>query len=140
MRGRLSFCCLLLMSAASGQTYQGQVDSALLPVLNYHYQDEFTLDKPTNRSAWDSQQGPHVSFGPTNDRYFRTEVPKLTETTTWEGCGWRGERLNAQIVVWSADTLQQVRFRPSALRAADGALISKGNITVNMVRYVLGNY
>ena len=122
------------------QAHQGQVDSNLMPVLNYHYQDEFTLDKPTNPTAWNSQQGPHVSFGSTDALYFRTEVPQVQETDTWSGCGWKGERLNAQIVVWSADTLGQVRFKLNDLKGANGASISRDNIKLNMVRYVLANY
>ncbi|HEV2353521.1 MAG TPA: glycoside hydrolase domain-containing protein, partial [Puia sp.] len=142
MRARLLFCCglLIFFSAASGQVYEGQVDSALLPVLNYHYQDEFTLDNSTDPGAWRNQHGPHVGFGSTNERYFRTEAPQLNENATWQSAGWRGERLNAQVAVWSADTLEQVRFLPGALKTEDGAMISRDNITVNMVRYVLGNY
>lgn len=128
------------MKPAFSQVYSGQVDSSLLPSLSPHYQDEFTFDKSIHPSAWSSQQGAHVSFGSTDARYFRTEVPEVKESHTWSSCGWRGERLNAQIVVWSADTLEQVRFRPGDLKAPDGATIAKNNITINMVRYVLANY
>jgi hypothetical protein len=127
-------------SFAWAQAQKGQVDSALLPVLSPHYQDEFTLDKPTDPAAWNTQQGFHAGFGSENDLYFRTEAPQLKGSNSWWGCGWKGERLNAQIVVWSADTLEQVRFKLNDLTGPNGHKISKNNISLNMVRYVLANY
>ena len=51
----------------------------------------------------------HVSFASTDELYFRSEVPELkNETVSWKGTGWKGERLNAVVLVWSPDTLQQV--------------------------------
>ena len=38
----------------------------------------------------------------------------------WEATGWKGERLNTQVIVWSPDTLQQVRFRVSDLKNKNG--------------------
>ncbi|MBS1526648.1 MAG: DUF4091 domain-containing protein [Bacteroidetes bacterium] len=116
------------------------MDSAALPVLSPHYQDEFTLDRSVNPALWNTQQGFHVGFGSENDLYFRTEVPQIKESPSWTGCGWRGERLNAQIVVWSADTLEQVRFKLNDLAGPNGRKISRNNISLNMVRYVLANY
>jgi len=136
----LLLSALLFESGALAQKQKGQVDSALMPVLSPHYQDEFTLDKPTNPAAWSSQQGFHVSFGSEDALYFRAEAPQLNEIYSWTGSGWRGERLNAQVVVWSADTIEQVRFKLNDLVGAGGRKISKSNISLNMVRYVLGNY
>ncbi|HWD89349.1 MAG TPA: glycoside hydrolase domain-containing protein [Mucilaginibacter sp.] len=131
---------LFCMQAAFAQEQRGRVDSASLPVLSPHYQDEFTLDKPTDPAAWNSQQGFRASFGSEDELYFRTEVPQLKETSSWSACGWKGERLNAQIVVWSADTLEQVRFKLGDLVDGHGHKINKNNISLNMVRYVLANY
>lgn len=122
------------------QSFKGEVDSNLIPTLSPHYQDEFTLDKPTNAAAWNLQQNPHVSFGSEDELYFHAEVPQLKEIYSWKGCGWKGERLNTQIVVWSADTLEQVRFKLNDLKSTNGNTIKKDNIKLNMVRYVLANY
>src|SRR6202007_2439046 len=85
-------------------------------------------------------KGLHAGFGSADALYFRTEVPGIKDELSWSGCGWKGERLNAQIVVWSADTLEQVRFKLNDFKSAKGGIILKNNIQMNMVRYVLANY
>jgi len=128
------------MTAAQAQVYPGRIDSALLPAMYAHYQEEYTLDKPTDPAAWRGQDGPHVVVGSTDERYFRTEVPRVKGGDRWEAWGWKGERVNAQVVIWSADTLEQVRVRLDGLVGADGARIGRDKISVNLVRYVLANY
>jgi Domain of unknown function (DUF4091) len=83
----------------------------------------------------------HVSFASTDELYFRSEVPELqNETISWKGTGWKGERLNAVVLVWSPDTLQQVRFVISDLKNANGKILSGNNLQLSMVRYVISNY
>ncbi|HLX90188.1 MAG TPA: glycoside hydrolase domain-containing protein, partial [Puia sp.] len=131
---------LLFETSGFPQTRVGRVDSSLLPILAPHYLDEFTLDKSTNPALWESQRGAHVGFGSEDELYFRTEVPLISDARSWTGGGWRGERLNAQLIVWSADTLEQVRFRLHDLVGPNGQRISRHHIRVYMVRYVLANY
>jgi len=128
-------------AVALGQVLKGQVDSTKMPVLSYHYQEEYTFDKPTDPASWTSQKGLHAAFGSTDALYFRTEVPNIQkENKLWSAVGWKGERLNAQVIVWSSDTLEQVRFKVNNLVNAKGNVIDKNNIKLNMVRYVLANY
>jgi hypothetical protein len=130
----------LVAGASFAQVYPGQIDSSLMPKLSPHYQEEFTFDKPTNPAAWNGEKGMHVSFGSADALYFRTEVPDVKEEHTWSGSGWKGEQLNAQVLVWSSDTIEQVRFNVSNLVSTKGNVISKDNIKLNMVRYVIANY
>lgn len=132
---------LVVSSLAVSQVYKGQMRYAKVPVPGAHYQQEYTFDTTLNPTAWASQKaGMHVSFASADELYFRSEVPGVKETTAWTGAGWKGERLNAQVLVWSPDTLQQVRFIISDLRSDKGKVISKTNLQANMVRYVIGNY
>ncbi|MGN6638715.1 MAG: glycoside hydrolase domain-containing protein, partial [Mucilaginibacter sp.] len=141
MKKALIIMALQLVAGASfAQVYPGQIDSSLMPKLSPHYQEEFTFDKPTNPAAWNGEKGMHVSFGSADALYFRTEVPDVKEEHTWSGSGWKGERLNAQVLVWSSDTIEQVRFNVSNLVSTKGNVISKDNIKLNMVRYVIANY
>jgi hypothetical protein len=129
-------------SVAFGQLQKGQVDISKVPAPIHKYVAEYTFDGCTNPQVWTTQKsGLNVSFGSTDELYLRSEVPSLkAETRSWEQTGWRGERLNAQVLVWSPDTIEQVRFRINDLVNANGTSISKSNVKVNMVRYVLSNY
>jgi hypothetical protein len=124
------------------QTFKGQLPSSKVPVPAAHYQQEYTFDTTLNPAAWNAQKkGMHVSFASTDELYFRTEVPELEkESTTWQETGWKGERLNIQILVWSPDTLNQVRLTLKDLKNVQGKSITKNNFQVNLVRYVTGNY
>lgn len=113
-----------------------------MPALSHHYQQEYTFDATTNPEAWRAQKpGLHVSFGSTDALYLRSEVPELDKaSTSLSATAWKGERVNAQILVWSPDTLQQVRVKLNDLRKSNGKLISKNNTQLNLVRYVASNY
>jgi hypothetical protein len=137
----IGLSCFTSMVACC-QAYKGQLDLSKLPVPVLHYQEEYTFDTTLNPGAWRTQdRGLHVGLAPTDELYFRTEVPELEkQTATWSVTGWKGERLNAQILVWSPDSLQQVRVTVSDLQSSNGKLISKGHIQVHVVRYVVSNY
>ena len=131
-----------ISSAQVHHVHKGQIDSTSLPVLGSHYQPEHTLDKSIEPLRWESdQKGLQAAFGSTDALYFRTEVPELKkESASWTETGWRGERLNAQVLIWSSDTLEQVRFQLNDLVSDKGNTIPKSNISADMVRYVLSNY
>jgi len=143
--GKLLFIFLITQCSLKqlyGQVHEGRIDSMLLPVTGPHYQPEYTFDTSVNPAAWLNQKaGLHAAFGSTDTKYFRTEVPAIeNEKAIWEATGWKGERISTQIVVWSPDTLQQVRFKINNLVNEKGADLDKSNIQLNMVRYVLANY
>jgi Domain of unknown function (DUF4091)/Family of unknown function (DUF6067) len=133
--------CILLSSPAGAQMLQGQIDASKLPVSKMHYEPEYLLDSTTDKNAWLTQKtGLHVSFGSTDKLYFRTEVPNLASKISWSETGWKGERLNAQVVLWSADTINQVHFRVHDLQSSGGNFLHNENIRLNLVRYVLSNH
>jgi len=137
------FYLIIFVSTISfTQTYKGEVDVSKVPYPSGHYQEEYTFDTTLDVAAWTAQKkGMHVSFASTDESYFRSEVPQLErENLSWEATGWKGERLNAEVLVWSPDTLQQVRFTLKDFKNAKGKLLNKNNINVNIVRYVIGNY
>ncbi len=142
-----TIACLFINLSFAGlafpQPYKGQVDSTNLPKTGpSHYQPEYDIDVPVDANAWTKEKaGLNIAFGSEDKLYFRTEVPEIkNETDLWEATGWKGERLNTQIVVWSPDTLQQVRFKVNDLKNEKGKLLSKDNIQLNKVCYVLSNY
>ena len=120
---------ILIRMVAFTQVTPGEMDASLLPFLNMHYNAEYTFDIPINKQAWVSQKsGLHVSLGSTDIAYFRTEVPVQKATLLWKPIGWRGERLNTEILIWSPDTLNQVRVTLTDLVNAKGVVINRKSI------------
>jgi hypothetical protein len=138
----LLFIFNLITGVAFGQVQAGQIRPSHVPSVSHHYLPEYTFDSPSDPTAWKSvQPGLNVSFASTDELYLRSEVPDLgNQRLSWEDTGWRGERLSAQLLVWSADTLEQVRVTVNDLRGSNGETIGRENVDVNMVRYVLSNY
>jgi len=137
----LLFSLVHVITAGAFAQYSASITNSMLPVLDAHYQPEYTFDKPTDAAAWATQQpGLHSAFGSTDRLYFRTEVPVQHTSTSWEATAWKGERLNMQLLVWSPDTLQQVRFTLNDLVNAEGNTISSKQARLQLVRYVVSNY
>ncbi|MDP4262753.1 MAG: DUF4091 domain-containing protein [Bacteroidota bacterium] len=120
----------------------GKIDSAVIPKLSLHFQPEYTFDGPADPASWQNQkQGLHVAFGSTDEAYFRTEAPALKEESlSWKGIAWKGERLNVMLLIWSPDTINQVRVLLNDLKNNSGNILSKKSMEVNRVQYVLSNY
>jgi hypothetical protein len=78
----------------------------------------------------------NVSFGNIDTRYAKSSVPAIEKTTAWTGCGWRGERVSAQVVLWSAIDIEQIECKFSTFVSSVGTL--KADIAqARFVRYVL---
>ena len=136
-------CSLIFAVSASvfSQSRKGVIDSVLLPRIGPHYQEEYDFDSSTNQQAWIAQpRGLQVSFGSTDELYFRKEVPLTSKVVESQLVGWKGERLNMQVLVWSPDSLTQVRLQIHDLVNAAGNRIAQKNIKTNLIRYVLSNY
>ncbi len=130
------------MQVYGQQNNIGLIDSASIPKPLSHFQPEYTLDKSIDPDRWlQEKPGLQVSFASTDEAYFRTEVPSLPSITTslQEVC-WRGERVNAMILLWCTDTIDQVHFILNDLKSSKGSILSKSNFNLNMVRYVISNY
>lgn len=60
-------------------------------------------------------------------RYGRQEAPALENAVTqWRGTAWRGERICAQVVLFSSDAISQVRLSAAPLKSADAPQESMG--------------
>jgi hypothetical protein len=130
----------LMVSAFTQTGQQGLIDSALIPTPFLHYQKEYDFDKSIDPGKWEQQKNLHVSFASTGEAYFRTEVPGVMKAQKWEARSWKGERLNTMILVWSADTIGQLRVILNDLKTPNGAVLGKNNLKTKLVRYVISNY
>lgn len=136
-------CCIVCMigSPVAAQVFPGWTDSINIPRPLQHYQAEYTFDTVVDAQRWTLQSpGLHCSFASTDQLYFRREVPPIPAATSYSATGWRGERINAEVLVWSADALEQVQVNIGDLSGPGGAIIGKSNVHVYTVNYVLSNF
>jgi hypothetical protein len=102
-------CCAFSV-ASQDYDWRGEIKSGKLPELKPHYQAELVVDEMINEQAWIGQTGLNVAFGSTDQLYFRREKPDVDpNASVYQATVWKGERVNIQILVWSSDTLEQVR-------------------------------
>ncbi len=112
-----------------------------MPRTTSHHLEEYDFETTVNEEAWTRQsRGLQVSFGSTDELYFRKEVPLVSKNTHAQLTGWKGERVNMQVLAWSTDTLRQVRLVLNDLVADHGGRIDKKHIQKHLVRYVLSDY
>src|SRR5262245_56094944 len=101
---------LCMSGIAFGQSQPGRIDPQRIPALSPHYEPEHLDDVPVDGERWNRvAPGLHAAFGSTDAIYFRSEVPNIADDArSWQGSGWRGERLNAAALIWSAEKRDQV--------------------------------
>lgn len=137
----ISTVLLLAANISFAQPMPGQLrpGSVAAPVM--HYQEEYTFDTVVDVQKWNAlKPGLNVSFATTDQLYFRSEVPAIQQDLSLEETVWKGERLNAQVLVYTKDTIDQVRFVLNDLVGTNGKKIGKNNMQLDMVRYVVSNY
>ena len=81
--------------------------------------------------------GIQSSIGSIDERYIQHEVPEVTPSTNWNATAWKGERMSAQVILWSKDSVQSVELKLSDFKTKDGAVIAANNTQTRFVRYVL---
>src|SRR4026207_2149923 len=77
------------------QKQYGRIDSSRLPVNGPHHLPEYDFDVAVDATAWQSQpKGLNISFGSTDELYFRKDVPLKLSTQQNQFTAWKGERVN----------------------------------------------
>lgn len=98
---------------------------------------EYPNPKPTDTTSWQNAGGTTVSFASPDVRYKKEELPEITVQTAWKGKGWKGEKINTKILVWTTEPVEQIAFRKGELKNSEGKTIAAENISVNFIRYVM---
>ncbi|MGV8962445.1 MAG: glycoside hydrolase domain-containing protein [Candidatus Saccharimonadaceae bacterium] len=96
---------------------------------------ELTVEVTTNWAEVPS--GIQASIGSIDERYMQHEVPEVSASTKWNATAWKGERMSAQVILWSKDSVQTVELKLSDFKTKDGAIIAANNTQTRFVRYVL---
>lgn len=101
--------------------------------------EELTDTKPHDSDAkWAAMKSPvMLSWASIDVRYGKHQVPQIAKiSNTCALKAWRGERVNAQAVLWTDVDLNDVELQVSDLRSG-GNVISASNVRSHFVRYVM---
>lgn len=132
------FSCLLslgVLSAQQGITQCGTpTGQTPFPVLTYTELPDPV--QPVSRE-WTVVKTPHVSWGSTDVRYAKHKVPQLKQQNTLRLHAWRGERVNAQALVWTGSEVENLHCVLSDLKGNRGGVLSADTWEIGFVRYVM---
>jgi hypothetical protein len=105
------------------------------PFDTYH---EAADPNPCPDEAWESiRPGLHASMGSIDVRYMKSSVPDLSPVREWQGTAWKGERVSAQLVLWTRDPVSGVECSFSDFVSEQGQMLSGELARARFVRYVL---
>ncbi len=105
----------------------------------YEPDDVAPLDGSVHKTWSSVGPGLNVAFGSTDVRYARHLPPEAVDSKECEITAWRGERINTQIVLWTAEGARQVRPVAGPLRSDSGMTIPETAVRLRFVRYVLAD-
>ncbi len=94
-------------------------------------------DPDTAFVDWSGVSGLNYAFGTIDERYAKSAIPNVIPSTRWQGNGWRGERISAQLLLWSDQPVDRIKFDFSPFIAEDGSTMDGSIGTARFVRYVL---
>ena len=86
---------------------------------------------------WAAVTTTQVSWGTTDVRYAKHGLPRLKNQQTVALKGWRGERVNAQAVVWTGVELKDLNFSFGDFKDKKGNVLPQDAFTGGFVRYVM---
>ena len=90
------------------------------------------------KARWSEiKPGLHASIGSIDERYPKSSVPDLEFIQTWEGTAWRGERISAQLVLWSKEEVPNITCKFSDFKGENGQSMPSKIARARFVRYVL---
>ncbi len=126
--------CAVAMTALTANAQSSQ-PADIFPLGHY---DELTDTKPHDSdAAWTKLAAPtQLSWASIDTRYRRLDIPHVKQQKTVSLKAWRGERVNAQAVLWTNVNIDDVQIAVTDLRSGK-AVIPASAIRTNFVRYVM---
>lgn len=119
-----------------GTNVESQVPQTRYPLYAYEELPQFAQPDP---AEWCAVKGVNCSWADKDVRYAAASVPFAKRLTRKTLQGWRGERVFAQAVVWTAREVKELTYECSDLQGADGRKIPSGCIEAGFVRYVMAD-
>ncbi|MET7001179.1 DUF4091 domain-containing protein [Chitinophaga defluvii] len=96
--------------------------------------------KPVNTASWQAVSGNqvHFSFADVSVRYEKRNAPDAaTLPKQWTAKAWKGEKVHTQLLIWTAQPLQEVSMEVLPLQDDKGNKIKTSQISTGFLRYVM---
>ena len=81
---------------------------------------------------------PCASFVTTDRRFGKSQLPDVEPRTACRLTAWRGERVSAQLLVWSAQPVERLVCTAGVLTSDEGRL-PESAVRTRFVRYVMSD-
>jgi hypothetical protein len=82
-------------------------------------------------------KGLQAAITSTNIRFVKSEIPTIKTQNTWTGNVWKGERTSAQLVLWSTDSITEVKTNISDFKSDTGDILSSNIAEISFVKYLI---
>ncbi|WP_084647738.1 DUF4091 domain-containing protein [Gelidibacter mesophilus] len=130
---KLLFKSLLVFSILLAFTCQNQKDFTVAQTY-----EEPQDPAPTPGQNWSAvPTGLQASVTSTDIRFVPSEIPKVAQQNSWSGTAWKGERISAQVVLWSNDSLTEVTTKFSEFKSDSGDILPSDIAKINFVKHVI---
>lgn len=104
------------------------------------YEQFKELPDPTNDTLSDWSQvkkGLNSSFVTIDKRYPKSVVPNIAVSQKQHVRGWKGERVSAQVLLWTTEEVRQAQVTVSDFKGKQGNTLDKSIASSHFVRYVM---
>ena len=131
-RCKLRYVRVTITASSAGNESGGHI----VEIEGYNLDDSY-LRK--SKGSWDNlPDGLQGATGSVDKLYPKKSLPELqSETRRFSGVAWKGERVHAQLVLFSNEDVQQIRFDTTPMVSDSGAALPKDSLQPRFVRYVL---
>jgi hypothetical protein len=135
LKGMLYGAILIGMTSACSQSQQEQVRKTPFELVDFKELPDPTAD---TLSDWSMvENGLHASFVTIDKRFPKSIAPDFAVEKQASVTGWRGERVSAQILLWTNAELPGAQVEISGFRTENGGELSADIASAHFVRYVM---
>ncbi len=138
---RLTIYCLTCLIGVSPLFAQQGVTQCGTPTGQPKFPIETYQELPDPSSPsdkdWAAVTNPQISWGTIDTRYAKHRLPQLKKQQLTTLKGWRGERINAQAVVWTGTEVKDLNFSFTDFKDKKGNSLSDEAFKAGFIRYVM---
>lgn len=124
---------LILGALLSFQSLQAQTPA--FELVNFKEMSDPTSDTLADWSL--VKNGLHSSFVTIDKRYAKSLVPDIKVEKQHTVTGWRGERVSAQILLWTTEARPSVSVKISDFKSSNGKKLPADVASARFIRYVM---